>query len=103
VCASGNAVLKGNEQTHRLAQMSVILNGREMDQADVLHDFHEAGKMEDSLEEGDSSTLARLRDGHFKLVTARQVHYESIQTSVVNQKRTDTLSQYMLLNILKKR
>jgi hypothetical protein len=46
-----------------------------MNYADVLHAHHEAGRVDDSLDDGDSSTMARLRDGQDKLGTARHEHY----------------------------
>jgi hypothetical protein len=63
----GHAGVRGNEQADRLAGTAVIFDGRAMDHTDVLHDLCEAGRLEDSLRDDESDTMARLRDGQVKL------------------------------------
>jgi hypothetical protein len=58
----GQAEVKGNEQVDRLVGTAVISDGCTMDHVDVLHALCEVGKVEDSLGDGDSNTMERLRD-----------------------------------------
>jgi ribonuclease HI len=53
----GHAGVWGNEQADRLNGTAVISDGHAMDHADELHALLEAGRVEDLLEDGDSSTI----------------------------------------------
>jgi hypothetical protein len=96
-------VVKGNERAGRLAGMIVISNGRAMDHADVLHALCEAGRLEDSLGEGDSSTMERLKNSHIYRIATNLHTNASSQREIVNRMRTGTVSRHMLLNVLKRK
>jgi hypothetical protein len=70
-----HAEVRGNERADRLAGTAIISDGRAMDHADVLHSSCEAGRVEESLGDCDSSTMERLRVGQVKLDTSRHEHY----------------------------
>jgi ribonuclease HI len=53
----GHAGVRGNERADRLAGTAVISDGCAMDRADVLHALREAGSVEDSLGDKESSTM----------------------------------------------
>jgi hypothetical protein len=72
---SRHAEVRGNERADRLAGTAVISDGRSMDHADVLHALREAGRVDDSLGEKESSTMERLRDGQVKLGAATYEQY----------------------------
>jgi hypothetical protein len=69
----------------------------------VLHAIREAGRVEDSLGDKESSTMERLSDGQVKLGTARYEQYAGSQRRIVNQIRTGTVSRHALLNVLERR
>jgi hypothetical protein len=69
-----------------------------MDHADVLPALREVGRMENSLRDGDSNTVERLRDSQVKLGVARHEYY----TGSLNHMRTVTVSRNTLLNVLEK-
>jgi hypothetical protein len=69
----------------------------------VLHALRQAGRVEDSLGDKESSTIERLRDGQAKLGEARYKHYAGSQRRLVNQIRTGTVSHHTLLNVLERR
>jgi hypothetical protein len=71
--------VRGNERADRLTGAAVISDGRAMDHADVLHALREAGRVEDSLGDKESSTMERLKDGQVKLGAARYEHYAGSQ------------------------
>jgi hypothetical protein len=60
-----------NERVDILARKAVISGGHAMGHADILHAIREAGRMEDSRWNSDSTTTGKLKDGRVKLVTAR--------------------------------
>jgi hypothetical protein len=94
--------VKGNEHTYMLAVKAVILVGSAMDNADILHALLEAGRVEHSWD-GDSMSMARLKDGHIKLDSARHKCFAGSNRLTVNQRRTGIVSCYTLLNILERR
>jgi hypothetical protein len=49
-----------------------------------LHALREAGRVQDSLEDKESSTMERLRDGQVKLGAARYEQYAGSQRRIVN-------------------
>jgi hypothetical protein len=64
----------------------------------VLHALCEAGRVEDSLGDKESSAMERLRDGQ-----VRYEKYAGSQRQIVNQIRTGTVSCHTLLNVLERR
>jgi hypothetical protein len=80
----GHVWVNGNEQADRLAAMAAISNGCAMDHADVFHARLEAGRVQDSLEDGYSSTVESLRESQVKLDTARHEHFSGSRIRVVN-------------------
>jgi hypothetical protein len=50
-----------------------------MDHADVLHSLQVEGRVEDSIGDGDSSTMERLKDGQVKLSVAKHEHHAGSQ------------------------
>jgi hypothetical protein len=75
IFVAGHAGIRENERDDRLAGTVVISDGRAMNHADVLHALREAGRVEDSLGDKESSTVERLRDGQVKLGSARYEHH----------------------------
>jgi hypothetical protein len=69
----------------------------------VLHALREAGSVEDSLGNNESSTMERLRDGQVKLGAARYEQYAGSHRRIVNQIKTGNVSRHTLLNVLKRR
>jgi hypothetical protein len=63
--------------------MVVISDGCAMNHADVLHTLCEAGRVEDTLGDGDSNTLERLRNSQVKLGAARHKHFAGSQRQMV--------------------
>jgi hypothetical protein len=75
----------------------LLLYGHGMDHADVLHALCKVGRVEDSLGDGDSNTIERLRVGEVKLRVAR---YE--QTNGESDENC-SCEPPMLLNVLERR
>jgi hypothetical protein len=61
----------GKKEINQLAGTAVISDGHAMDPADMLHELGGAGRVEDSLGDGDSNTMEKLRDGQVKLDVVR--------------------------------
>jgi hypothetical protein len=60
--------------------------------------------VEDSLEDLESNTMEKLRDGQVKLlVLLRYEYYADSKRPMVNQKRIGSVSRHTLLNILERR
>jgi hypothetical protein len=71
-----------------------------MEHADVFLALCEVGRMEDSLGNGDSNTMERLKKGQVKLGAVTQEHYAGSQRRIFNQTRTVNACFYKLLNLL---
>jgi hypothetical protein len=99
----GHTGVRKNERANRLAGTAVIYYGSAMNHSDVLHALCEAERVDDSLEDSESDTMERLRDGHVKLGVTRYEQYVGSQRRIVNQMRTGTVSRHTLLNVLKRR
>jgi hypothetical protein len=83
--------------------MAVILDGRAMDHADVLHALREVGRVVTLFRDGDSNIVERLRDCQAKLGMASHERYTGIQKRMVNQMKTGTVSPHTFFNVLDRR
>ena len=99
----GHAGVRGNERADRLAGMAAVQSGRAMDQADIINSLRERGRVHDSRNSGESTTLTRLQELKVKCGVARQERYAGRQRRIVNQQRTGVVSRHTLMDILRER
>ena len=98
----GHAGVRGNERADRLAGMAAVQSGRAMDQADIINSLRERGRVHDSRNSGESTTLTRLQELKVKCGVARQERYAGRQRRIVNQQRTGVVSRHTLMDILRR-